>query len=151
MARPAQSKATLKLHGTYRKDRHGKGDLPAEMPSCPEWLSREAKAEWKRIVPTLVKLVGVAKIDRSLLAAYSETWAEYYRAVKVLAKEGEWYKVVTKTGEILQKHPAVSIRQAARQDLVKIGSKLGLSPSARTGLSIGSPDKDEDNKKRFLG
>lgn len=145
-----QSKATLKLHGTYREDRHGKGDLPPSQPSCPSWLSTEAKAEWKRIVPTLVKLVGVHKIDRSLLATYCETWAEWHRAVTTLAKEGEFYEAKTKSGLIKMKHPLVGIRQAARADLVKIGAKLGLSPSARTGLNIGSPDENEDMKGKFL-
>lgn len=144
------AKKTLKLHGTFREDRHGDGDLPPSEPSCPSWLSKEAKAEWKRITPTLVEMVGVHKIDRSLLALYCETWAEYHRSCAILKKEGEIYEAATKSGFIKMKHPMVAIRQAARNDLVKIGRQLGLSPSARTGLNIGTPDKNEQMKGKFL-
>lgn len=150
MGRPAQSKKTLKLHGTFREDRHGRGELPASEPDCPEWLSDEAKAEWQRIVPTLVNLVGVHKIDRSLLATYCETWAEWRNAVEALRKEGETYETETQNGIIVRAHPLVSIRQSARNDLVKIGNKLGLSPSARTGLDIATPDKNQEAKDKFL-
>lgn len=136
-----QSKQTLKLHGTYREDRHGSGELPACEPDCPEWLSEEAKAEWDRIVPTLVKLVGVHKIDRSLLATYCETWSEWRSAVEKLREEKETYETATQNGIIKRANPLVAIRQAARNDLVKIGNKLGLSPSARTGLDIVMQEK----------
>jgi P27 family predicted phage terminase small subunit len=147
-----QSKATLKLHGTFREDRHGSGELPPSEPDCPEWLSEEAKAEWGRIVPTLVQLVGVHKIDRALLATYCETWADYHRVVLELREEGETYESMTQNGTIIRLHPMVQIRNASRDGLTKLGSKLGLSPSARTGLNIGKPtDTNEDNKRKFLG
>lgn len=146
------SKQTLKLHGTFREDRHGSGDLPPSEPDCPDWLSDEAKAEWVRIVPTLVGLVCVHRIDRSLLAAYCETWADYHRAVVELAEEGEWYETATESGIIRRLHPMVQVRKEARDGILKLGSKLGLSPSARTGLNIGKPPSAEDDpKKKFLG
>lgn len=151
MGRPAQSKATLKRHGTFRKDRHGKGELAPSEPTCPTWLCKEAKTEWKRIVSTLVSFVGLNEIDRSLLAVYCQTWAEYQRAINELAKDGEWYETQTTNGVICRLHPMVQIRNAARDALLKYGSKLGLSPSARTGLNIGSPEPNEDAKKKFLG
>lgn len=144
MARPAQSKSELQLYGTYREDRHGKGDLPPEKPSCPSWLSKEAKAEWKRIVPTLVGKVNAHKIDRALLAAYCQTWADYHRAVTELAKIGDTYESTTESGGVIWRlHPLVQVRNTARQDLVRMGSKLGLSPSARTGMDIGDPSDDK--------
>lgn len=150
MARPAQSKATHELNGTRRKDRHGTGDLPPSAPACPTWLSREAKAEWQRIVPTLTEKVGLHKIDRGLLAAYCATWAEYQNAVTTLSKVGEWYEAKTKNGVIRRLHPLVQIRNAARDSLIKFGSQLGLSPSARARLNIAGGSGKDDKKKRFL-
>lgn len=144
------SKQTLKLHGTFREDRHGSGDLPPSEPDCPDWLSEEAKAEWGRIVPTLVGLVGVHKIDRALLASYCETWADYHRAVIELREEGDTYECTTENGTIIRLHPLVQVRNASRDGLAKLGSKLGLSPSARTGLNIGKPPDEEDKGKKFL-
>ena len=57
-------------------------------PTCPGWLSREAKAEWKRVVPELERLGMLAKIDRAELAAYCQSWAEYVEAAKSAQVEG---------------------------------------------------------------
>lgn len=151
MGRSAQSKATLKLHGTYREDRHGKGELPASEPSCPAWLDREGKAEWKRLVKSLLAL-GLNEVDRGLLSVYCESWAEWYRAVKFLRENGEWYESETQNGTIARLHPMVQVRNAAADRMLKYGSKFGLSPSARTSLNVGAPKDETENKKaRFLG
>ena len=109
-------------------------ELPAsgKRPPCPSWLSREGKAEWKRIVPKLEALGIIDQVDRAALSAYCETWNQFYQAVKTLRKEGETFK--TPAGYI-QQHPAVSILNAARQALIKFASQFGLTPSGRVGLA----------------
>ena len=46
-----------------------------EIPGCPSHLLKEARKEWKRITPELVKLGLIAKIDRAALALYCQAWA----------------------------------------------------------------------------
>jgi phage terminase small subunit len=45
-----------------------------QAPQPPSWLSREAKAEWRRVTPQLERLDLVNQEDRATLAAYCETW-----------------------------------------------------------------------------
>ena len=62
---------TLELRRSWRaKKRRNEPKPPVEIPTCPSWLDREAKAEWQRVVPQLKRLGIIAKIDRACLAGY---------------------------------------------------------------------------------
>src|SRR6266849_5945658 len=43
---------------------------------CPSKMSREAVAEWRRIVPQLTAIGLLTKLDRAMLALYCESWAD---------------------------------------------------------------------------
>ena len=117
-------------------------ELPAsgKRPPCPSWLSREGKAEWKRIVPKLEELGIIDEVDRASLATYCETWNQFYRAIKPIRKEGETFK--TPAGYI-QQHPAVAILNASRQALIKYAAQFGLTPSGRVGLAAKETEKKD--------
>jgi P27 family predicted phage terminase small subunit len=140
-----------KRDGTYRADRHAGPEPPSEIPPSPTWLDREAKAEWKRLAPQLVKMVGLAKVDRGALATYCQTWSQWYQAVMFVRKNGETFEVMTDGGVNIKKHPMVGVRESSLLALIKLGDKLGLSPSARSGLNVASRDMtaDTDPAKRF--
>ena len=108
-------------------------ELPAtgKKPPCPTWLSREAKAEWKRITPKLEELGIIDEVDRAALACYCETWNQFFKAIKTLRKEGETF---TTPAGYIQQHPSVAILNAARAALIKYASQFGLTPSGRVGL-----------------
>lgn len=134
-----------KTRGTYRADRHAGPEIPAEEPSCPTWLNREASACWKRNISILVDRVGLAKVDREALAVYCQTWAEYHEMEKYLAKHGRTYETITQTGSTIHRaRPEVAIRDRARSEMLKYAAQLGLTPSARTGMHI-------DNKAKKTG
>ena len=124
--------AVLKLHGTYRKDRHSGVELPPDAPSCPEWLDDEAKAEWDRVIGVLVERIGLASVDRAVLSAYCQSWSAYHSAVKWIAENGETYE--DEYGP--KKHPMVLIRNEERAAMFRFAQQLGLSPSSRTGLKV---------------
>ncbi len=112
-------------------------------PTPPTWLSREAKAEWRRVSPGLARLDLVKEEDRAAFATYCETWSEFVQASKALTAHGS-LTIVVAQGEI--PHPAVAIRRAAGQQLRSWAREFGLTPAAENSLATkGGGDGAEEN------
>ena len=107
------------------------------VPRCPGWLSSEAKAEWKRVVPELERLGMLTKIDRAALAAYCQSWAEYVEAVKCV--QGEGTVIEGKRGP--QKNPRCTVMNEAWGRFHKTAIMFGLNPSARSTMVAPGVDK----------
>lgn len=145
----AQKPAALQLlHGRGNGTDSGgrKVKTPPEFkripPKPPTWLSREAKAEWKRVVPGLQRLDILKEEDRAVLAAYCETWATFVHATRVVAVEG--LTIVAKQGML--PHPAVAIARNAGRELRTFAGQFGLTPVAEMALGRQADDgAEEDN------
>src|SRR3954470_22329956 len=70
------------LRGTFRKDRvHSAEPQPeAAMPTCPSFLSKEAKKEWRRLSGELYILGLLTRLDRAALAGYCAAYARWAEA-----------------------------------------------------------------------
>lgn len=52
----------------------------------PSWLnSKEAKAEWKRVIPQLLEIDVVGNLDLGAIAGYCNAYANYRKAIDELA------------------------------------------------------------------
>jgi P27 family predicted phage terminase small subunit len=58
------------------------------VPNFPEYLDKEARAEWERITPELVTLGILARVDRAALSAYCMAWSRWVDAETNLRKFG---------------------------------------------------------------
>jgi len=117
-----------------------------QRPTCPRWLSLEAKREWKRIVPELDRLGLLTVLDKAMLVCYCEAYAEYKDAKEKVATMGKVYPIRDELGNIkyLQQNPYVSIANKAFQQIKAACAEFGLSPSARGRIQIpGQQDEDE--------
>jgi P27 family predicted phage terminase small subunit len=122
----------LKVRGSWRaKKRSGEPTPPVECPPCPDFLKGEAKREWQRLTQTLLEQKLLTQLDRGLLAAWCEAWAEFLETRKLLDREG--YTTVTDSGTVLA-HPVVWVKNAAVARLLQIAGQFGLSPAARTRI-----------------
>jgi P27 family predicted phage terminase small subunit len=157
-------KPTLKIRGSWRakqkpgaKNSRG-GELEYVRPACPQWLTGDARKEWKRIIPILEKMGTIIEADRTYIALYCKAYAEYREAeslvkspliiTKKKKKKLKDGTVIESGGNIIQ-HPALSIRNAAWERLRKITNDLGLSPPGRAGLTI-KPKSTDNKKSRFF-
>lgn len=114
----------------------------AGAPSCPTWLDREGKAEWRRIVRALDRIGLLCKIDRAAIAAYCQAWAEFHIATRQLQNEGRTFK--TESG-YLAPHPAVAMQRSAWQAIKSYAALFGLDPASRSKLSApGEADLSDD-------
>lgn len=110
--------------------------LPTEAPDCPAGLSREAKAEWTRVVENLELMGVVTKIDRAMLAIYCQQWAEVLELNALIKTQGR----VTKgsTGSKVS-NPLIKQRDAAMDRLLEIAEQFGFTPAARSRLNADPP------------
>lgn len=113
-------------------------------PKPPTHLSREAKAEWNRVVPELRRLDLLKAEDRAALTAYCETWATYCEAkrqVRAPASRGGGIVVINRSirkdgveTTWMTKNPAVAVMENAGQQLIRFAREFGLTPSSEGEL-----------------
>jgi P27 family predicted phage terminase small subunit len=118
----------------------------AGVPTRPEWLLPEAKREWARIVPELLRLQLLAMVDRAALANYCQWWARYVEAEKILSAQG--LTILCPSG-YMQQRPEVAIAQKAAQLMKAFLVEFGLTPASRSRVSVPEP-KQEDEFSKFL-
>ena len=109
---------------------------------APDWLDDEAKQKWAKIVKTCP---WVTVADTDTLAMYCDSYSHYRKAQRLSIKTP-----VVKTPEgKLSKNPAWTARNEAFQQLRSAGSELGLTPSSRSGISMGERKKNDLAEKYF--
>ncbi len=133
-------------------------------PTCPQWLSKEAKAEWKRIVPELDRLGLLTIVDRAALAGYCESWGEYREAREFIQRNGTSYPIFERdaSGNVkrdengksvlryMQQVPQVSIANKALANIRAFCAEFGLTPSARGRMTVPGQDSPEDEMESLL-
>ncbi|MGI1808153.1 phage terminase small subunit P27 family [Pediococcus pentosaceus] len=135
------------------KDQNG-GHLPKDPP---DYLGREAKAIWRKIVPFLESEERVQRIDVSLVEFYATQYGIYRKAYDHIQKNGEvapiYKSLQNAEGKIIgkdfvgwKKNPMVQIYDSALKSLIKTGSELGLSPKSRSELLQLVQPKKKDKK-----
>jgi P27 family predicted phage terminase small subunit len=125
-------------------------------PRPPSWLSREAAAEWRRVVPGLVRVSLLKEEDRAALAAYCETWSTYVTARREVAARGQLIvkQVTTKDGRHYEQevaNPSVAIARNEGKELRAWATHFGLTPSAEGSLSWAAADDHAGDDNPFAG
>ena len=152
---PPQPTRLRLLKGNPGKRRINKAEpqLPPKAPSCPRWLSPEAKKVWRRTVSLLQASRILTRVDADALTAYSQTYARWQAAERFIDQHGEIYPIRDEHGNVrcMQQFPQVAIARSLLQILRGYQQEFGMTPSARTRVHvIPSPASDPD-EDRFFG
>ena len=143
---PAPTPSRIKqLHGTYRADRANAGEVFPDLPDTldpPPFLEDIARTKWDELSEKLSRNGLLTECDLDTLTLYCQTWKRWREAEETLATEGT--TTVAKTG-YQQVSPWVTIAKNVRADLLKLGDRLGLNPSARTRIHATPIGGDEDD------
>jgi len=139
------SEALRRLRGTSRGRRSL--ELTAGRPSRPRWLSREAAAEWRRVVPLLEDAGVLTELDGGVLAGFCECLADLRRTSAIIERDG--YSFTTESGYSAPR-PEVAIRKAALAQLRQYAAHLGLSPASRTRVEVVPPPAEFDPAEQFF-
>ena len=97
-----------------------------DAPDPPTWLDREAKAEWRRVVPELARLKLLSRMTRASLTSYCETWSVFVDATKTIHAEG--ILAEGRTGQVV--HPAVKVQMQASAELRRWAVEYALTPAS---------------------
>lgn len=134
-----------KENAVRRNKREVTGTVVRGRPTMPSDLPKEAKAEWRRIVPELERSGMLTKLDRGLLIRYCTAWADWHELDAQLAKTG---RLVKGRDGLLVRSPLWLMRRDAEKVVTELGRQLGLTPDARirSGLKHTSPDADQPTR-----
>jgi P27 family predicted phage terminase small subunit len=94
----------------------------------PRELGKQAKAEWRRIVPELEEMGLIATVDRSVLIRYCRAWEDWFDIDEKLRETG---LLVRGQKNNLVRNPLWMMRTDAEATLSDLGKQLGLTPAAR--------------------
>ena len=124
----------------------------------PDWLPREAKAEWRRLMAEFGRIPNhVQRPDRATLIGWCQEWARYVAASRDVNERGAVILVVemeAKDGRIVyvreNRNPNVQIARDCLQQLIAISARYGLTPGDRARFDIKGEDPDEGGIKGLL-
>lgn len=100
-----------------------------------------ASAEWRRVVPVLEVSAGIGEVDHATVKDLCVCVARIDQAERDLSERG--LMVTAERGTV--KNGAATIAAQYRSQLARYIRGLGLSPSARTAITIPEPDHDDSD------
>lgn len=139
--RPPKPTALKLVQGNPGRRPIGKDEPVPDVtaPDCPAHLTADAKAEWDRIMPLLVRLKVVSELDTAALALYCQAFARWQEAERRIAEQkakgGDGLLVKAPSGYPIQ-NPYLAIANRAMEDCHKYLQQFGLSPAARTRVTV---------------
>ena len=109
------------------------------IPKCPDHLNSDAKEEWSRVTPLLMNLKVISEIDMAALALYCQSygrWVEAERKIDEMRKKGGDGLLIKSPNNYPIQNPYLAIANRSMEDCYKYLQQFGLSPSARTRVTI---------------
>ena len=137
---PAARPTALKVVAGERRDRINTAEpvVPPGEVIAPDWLSDDARREWDRLAPTLIRMGVLTSIDRDALAVYCEAVAHYEQAVTLVDKSA----VLIRGTRGLVKNPAMQVARDQAAIIRAYARELGLTPSARSEMVHGGAQRN---------
>ncbi len=108
---------------------------------APKWMDADARAEWKRVMPSLVERRILTESDLGSLENYCMAMSIVRQMERKMRSEGCTY--VDDKGSI-KRHPATAIFADNMNRARLLATELGLTPVSR-GRPTVTDDDDEDS------
>jgi P27 family predicted phage terminase small subunit len=115
--------------------------VPDTPPDPPDFLNEDAKNEWWKVVPELMRLGLLTVLDHAPLAAYCQAYGRWMMAERALARMAagdaqlSGFMIKGSSGSPMA-NPLVKIARCEAENMVRYGAEFGLSPRARTHLNV---------------
>src|ERR1700720_3017152 len=107
----------------------------------PSWFSKDARAEWQRVMPILAARNTITEADLPTLENYCTSIGTVREAQREINKHG----LIVESARGPKRNPAFGIQNAAMTTARLCASELGLTPVSRSRPSVRESDGDQDN------
>ncbi len=147
MNRPIPTKIQ-EAKGAYRKNpqrrRTNEPIAPAGRPDMPKNLKPHAKKAWTRTIQAMETLGILSSVDWAALEVYAAAYQTFKECQASIEKRGTTLWSTNKNGEqYAAKNPDVTVMAEAVKTMFRSWAEFGLSPSARTRLSVTGTKKQD--------
>ena len=141
------------INGTARKDRLPKNEPKPESlePKKERWLLQEARKQWNQYAKELVELGLLTEADGVMFSALWQEYGWYIINQKIAKDHYETHKTTSyKTANGERKPlPQFALSNKHLKNVISLCADFGLSPSARSGISVPKP-KGKNNASEFF-
>jgi P27 family predicted phage terminase small subunit len=132
---PTNLRALLGNPGKRRLNQREPDPEPA-IPSCPSFLNKEARREWRRVTKLLFPLGLITHPDRATLAGYCDAYARAAEASRQLQRYG---LIVKSPNGYPMQSPYLAILNTALQEMRASCTEFGMTPSSRSRVKTANP------------
>jgi P27 family predicted phage terminase small subunit len=137
------------LRGTDRADRRAPNQMKPEpyvsIPLPPDHLGEIGKQEWTIIVSNYVQLGMLSGLDSGMISAYCSQIELYIESMAEVKKTGK----LVMARNVSAPNPLLKIANDALDRALKLAVELGLTPSARTKISVSQINAKEVEHDEF--
>lgn len=102
----------------------------------PKWLGKIAKNEFNYIVKQTETINLLNNLDLHALAIYANTYEEYVKVSQRIALDGPIVDTNKASDTVMGAHPLYVKQEKLLQSLRMLMNDLGLSPTARSKISL---------------
>lgn len=140
------------------KGNPGKRPLNASEPKppsdgivAPDWVSGVALDKWNDIVPKLIDMGVMTNADVDVIARYCVMHEQYLRYLEQIRRGLDVLVIRDDAGKIkyMQSAPAATMLNKLSASMLRIEQEFGLTASARSGLSAGQPQQQDELDQFF--
>jgi P27 family predicted phage terminase small subunit len=110
----------------------------------PNWLTGEARRVWRELVPQLMDLRVLAKIDQAMLATLCQAIADVERTERFIAENGLTHNVNPKGDPSgVRLRPEARELRHAREFVLRACAEFGMTPASRTRIEVSAPPRPD--------
>jgi P27 family predicted phage terminase small subunit len=115
---------------------------PASPMSPPAWMPKDAKAEWRRVMPVLTERRILTAADLGCLESYCVAIGQVQACQRVLTRARSMF--VKSDRSAPRPHPAIRVMHSAMTQARQLAAELGLTPVSRSRPAIAEHEDDDD-------
>jgi len=120
----------------------------------PAYLSKEARKEWKRVLPLLEARGSVTEADAMALTVYCEAVSRYVAALKSLEQKGQTISTVVldsngQAHSSAKPNPSLKIAETCERTIRAFLREFGLTPATRERIKPAQARDDGEGPSLF--
>jgi P27 family predicted phage terminase small subunit len=109
-------------------------------PEPPDYMTDEARDEWRRMCDRLEGMGILSLADWPLLVLWCDTWLRYIEAEHKLQRMGA---LITTPNGSIQNNPVYCQRNEFARQLTKMAAEFGLGAANRSRMKVSQPQGDQ--------